>query len=265
MSVRIVIKAGGDFEDAQALVSDLVFWKNDDSKPHTPCGLNVDPGETSSALQPIGTGTNPFSYKCTKHDDEIGFIFLYNDFVTTNKTVTTPTPPTDPIPVATGGKSPYTMSAAEITPSGVSVTLVETSPAGSNAGISAILGNPPSGFFIVTFNLTAADSLGNNIDQQTVTITYSDFVTTNKTVAAPTPPTDPIPVATGGKSPYTMSAADITPSGVSITFVETSPAGISAILGNPPSGSFTVTFKLTAADSLGHEIDKQTVTITYNA
>jgi len=71
------------------------------------------------------------------------------------------------IPLAQGGQSPYSTSASTGVPSWI--TLAQ-STSESNAGVFAVLTNPPKGS--VTFELNATDALGNNIQKQiTITVT----------------------------------------------------------------------------------------------
>lgn len=183
MSVRIVIRQNGDFEEAHALSSDLVFWKNDDTAypSHSPFGLKVATGGTSNAIQPDSTvqpiaQPRDLTYTCTEHGEQ-GLLHLYNDFKTVNPTVNSPASRTQ-MAVVTGGRSPYTMSAADavISPAtpGFSLALIETPPGGpANTGISAVLTNVPAGAFTVTFTLKAGDSLDNELFQViTIKVTY---------------------------------------------------------------------------------------------
>ena len=170
MAVRVLIEQGGNFVEVNALASDLVFWKNDDTTfpSHSPFGLKVNSGGVSDAIQPQSqpiTKPTVLNYKCTEHG-ETGVLNLYNDFVA----VAAPKVTGGTAPVAKGGCPPYTMSAADVaiqppTPE-FSLGLAEGSP----AGINAILTNPPANF-TVTFTLSANDSLGNEISQQPITIT----------------------------------------------------------------------------------------------
>jgi hypothetical protein len=184
MSVRIVIRQNGVFDETHALVSDLVFWLNEDTSypSHSPFGLKVASGGNSNAIQPDTTKQpiaqpKKLEYRCTEHPTETGVLNLYNDFKAVSPTVKSPAP-RDQVGVATGGRSPYTMSAADvtITPAtpGFSLALIETPPGGpANAGITAVLTNVPAGAFTVTFTLTANDSLDNEIVQIiTITVTY---------------------------------------------------------------------------------------------
>jgi hypothetical protein len=178
MSVPIKIQAGGVFDPAEAIASALVFWRNEDSQPHAPFGLEVAAGGTSNAIQPDSTTAQPMglplpksvSYKCTLHG-EIGTIALYNDFRVLVTNPSAGTSPANPVVVVSGGKSPYTMAAFDVVVNGQPGAVQLAEIAGPNAGISATILNPPAGTFTVTFNLNAADQLGNNLDQAPVTIT----------------------------------------------------------------------------------------------
>jgi hypothetical protein len=177
MSVRIVIRANGAFDEAHALSSDLVFWTNEDTQPHAPFGLNVEPDERSSGMQPDPTAQpivqpRQLDYTCTIHG-EPGVLFLYNDFKVKSPVAITAT---TPVPVVTGGRAPYTMSASDVAivpaSEGFSLDLAETT-SGTNAGISAVLNNAPTTPFTVTFNISAKDSLDNELDRQPVTISFT--------------------------------------------------------------------------------------------
>jgi len=185
MSVRIIIRQNGVFDETHALASDLVFWRNDDTAypSHAPFGLKVNSGANTSAIQPDPTKQpivqpKRLEYHCTEHPNETGILNLYNDFKAVNPTIKSPAP-RDQMGVVTGGRAPYTMSAADVTINpatpGFSLALIETPPPPNqpNLGISAVLTNAPTGPFTVTFTLKANDSLDNEVNQIiTITVTY---------------------------------------------------------------------------------------------
>ena len=177
MSIRINIRKNGvvafDPDPAEIAFSDVVFWFNDDSEPHTPMGIDVQPQATSSSVQPVPTGSaaplptplpQSLKYECALHG-ETGTIAIYNDFVVIVSPLSV-TKPATTVQVATGGKPPYVIS-----PSGEpSIALVATAQSPTaDAGINAVLTDPPA---TVTFRLSATDALGNNVDQD-VTINIS--------------------------------------------------------------------------------------------
>jgi len=177
LATRINIRREGGavvFDPAEVTFSGVVFWFNADSEPHAPMGIDVQPNQTSSSVQPVPTGSaaplpvplpESFSYQCTLHAGESGTISIYNDFVP-NLSPLAVTKPATTVQVATGGKPPYV-----IAPSGEpSVALVETPQSAiADAGINAVLTDPPA---TITFRLSATDALGGAVDSD-VTINVS--------------------------------------------------------------------------------------------
>ena len=165
------------FDVISVEVSDDVFWQNNDTQPHWPVpwcsGLRMDPSKPSNVFQayPSGSPTLPQTvvYGCAMpgHGAEQGVIYVYNDFSIASSQIAGEAGQAATVAVARGGKSPYAISATGL-PNWVS--LAETAPVDSSAGISATLTNPPAGDFAFTLNTT--DALGKNIQQQiTISIT----------------------------------------------------------------------------------------------
>lgn len=174
----IAILAGGVFEEANVSQPDSVVWKNEDTQPHWPVpnctGLLVKPGASSNALQPAPNPIVPITilYGCAipGHEAEQGTINIYNSFVA----VTTPialSAKTPSLPIATGGKSPYTLRpdpAYEKT-----LALSETTPAGTSTGVTISLVTPatitPGS---ISYALDVTDAAGNTVSQS-IPITIS--------------------------------------------------------------------------------------------
>ncbi len=179
-SKQIAIGSGGTFASIDVQQSDTVVWKNNDSKTHWPVpnctGLLVKPQATSNGAQffpPALPGPLPISYGCaiTGHESEQGTINVYVDFA-----VAAPQPipvssktPYVAVAIAKGGKSPYAIVQDASVPY---LTVSETTPVGSSAGLSIALNAAPPGIGTITYQLKATDAMGNPIDQP-VQITIS--------------------------------------------------------------------------------------------
>jgi hypothetical protein len=159
----------GVFDSVEIEQSDDVFWQNNDSFAHWPVpwcsGLKTEPGQPSSAFQTF-PGASPLlpqvlQYTCALHPKENGTIYIYNDFLLVTLPLTGTAGQTATVALATGGKSPYNIKIGAA-PAWLSVT--ETTPVDSSAGISATFTNPPAGSY--TFNLNVTDGLGKNFQQQ---------------------------------------------------------------------------------------------------
>jgi hypothetical protein len=164
---EIVISSGGKFAPIDVVQSDNVVWKNDDSKAHWPVpncsGLQVKAQGVSNAAQffpPALPGPLPISYGCAiaGHESEQGTINVYVDFVAGGPLQLSSSAPTGAI--ATGGKSPY---AVVQDPSFPYLTVSETTPVGSSAGLTITLGSGAT-TGTVNYQLKATDALGNPLD-----------------------------------------------------------------------------------------------------
>lgn len=173
---EIAIGSGGSFATVDVTQSDTVTWVNHDTQEHFPVpncfGLRVEPQAVSNALQPAPTPALPMSiaYGCAieGHESEQGMINVYKDFVAVTPVKLSTNSPT--AAAATGGKSPYLIVQDAKVPY---ITAVETTPAGSSAGISIILsGAPPAGTTAVSYQLNATDAFGTQIDT-TIAVTLS--------------------------------------------------------------------------------------------
>ena len=174
-SRQIAISAGGKFASIDVYQSDTVVWKNDDHVAHWPVpnctGLNVKPQAVSNGAQffpPPLPGPLPISYGCAieGHQSEHGTINVYVDFAAVSPLTLSSSAPTAAI--ATGGKSPYVIVQDSAYPF---LTVSETTPAGSSAGLTITLGSGSSPGTI-NYQLKATDGLGTPLDQ-TIQITIS--------------------------------------------------------------------------------------------
>src|SRR5262245_35676403 len=123
MSKRITIGPNGVFEQVEVEQSDDVFWVNNDTKPHWPVpwcyGLRVDPGNTTGAFQTYPGAQPNLPQKIVYQDalgEQTGVILVYNDFLVIPGPYTTSASQPQPIPLTSGGKSPYNTSASANVP-----------------------------------------------------------------------------------------------------------------------------------------------------
>ena len=174
----IAIRAGGAFDDADVAQPGTVVWKNEDSQAHWPVpncsGLHVDAGASTNALQPAPNPIVPLTilYGCAipGHEAEQGTINIWNPFVavTTAIALSATAPST---PIATGGKSPYTLKPDPNYAQ--TLALSETTPAGSSTGVTIALTNPTSVTpASINYALDVTDAAGNTI-RQSIPITIS--------------------------------------------------------------------------------------------
>lgn len=283
-----ISRSGGTvvFPEVDAAQIDKVVWTNDDTETHWPVpnctGLKVDPGAVSNDMHPSpppGAPTVPLTvaYGCAidGHEAEHGTINLYGTLVAPPPPGAPPIPsplpavaisqtqPYAPVPIAVGGKSPYQPTDDPAYPF---LKLVETAPAGSSTGVSLILTAAPLQTGNLTYTLNITDSMGSKITNQNVAITIGYGALTalaSATIFTQVQPYVPVPVATGGQSPFTMTGDSAYPC---ITLVETAPAGsstgVSAILNSAPRASDiekgSITYSLSITDAAGNSFPANT-------
>jgi hypothetical protein len=167
--------AGVDFTEVDIHQADSVLWTNKDREDHWPVpnctGLRVDPGGVTNPLQPapkVAGLPMPLTYGCAigGHENESGTINIYNNFTVVANGAGTPIKVSSASPlaaVATGGKSPYKLTSDPRFSSFLS--LQETAPAGSSAGVSIMLTAPPQQTGQLSYQLNAVDALGTAINQ----------------------------------------------------------------------------------------------------
>ncbi|WP_448633110.1 Ig-like domain-containing protein [Pedobacter panaciterrae] len=142
--------------------------------------------------------------------------------------------PTQTIPAATGGTTPYTYTATNLPPG---LTF--------NPSTREITGTPTQkGTFVIP--VTATDANGNSVSNDYTIIVRDPLVLPAATLADGTVgvpyPAQTIPAATGGAGPYTYSATGI-PAGLSFDLLTRT------ITGTPTTkGTFTIPVKVTDAD-----------------
>jgi len=166
----INISPGGVFATANIVQADTVVWKNNDNKAHFPVpnctGLLVKPQGVTNPMQPNapwqGFLPQAIGYGCAipGHESESGVINVYNNFLPVAPPVDLSTATTAPI--ATGGGSPYKMTNDPKYPY---LTLQETAPAGSSAGVSISVSSPPAGVTTIQYQLNVTDVSGTTINQ----------------------------------------------------------------------------------------------------
>jgi hypothetical protein len=167
---EIVIGSGGTFASADITQSQTVFWTNQDNVAHFPVpnctGLlaKADAVTNDTQIVPIPALPMAISYGCAiaGHEGESGTINVYADFVVPSTALTlSSATPFAAVAVATGGKSPYAIVQDSAVPY---ITALETTPAGSSAGVSLVLNAaPPAGTTAVSVQLNVTDALKTNI------------------------------------------------------------------------------------------------------
>jgi hypothetical protein len=167
----IEIGAGGTFSEVAVLQSESVVWKNNDSETHWPVpncmGLKVEPGATSNGTQifpPPLLAPVAITYGCAMpgHESERGTINVYGVFVPVAAPGTLYVePPWFPVPVATGGVSPYNITQDPAFP----WLQAQEVPPGSSSGISVIVISkaPILTDGTINYQLTATDAQGTSV------------------------------------------------------------------------------------------------------
>lgn len=289
MSVQIVIKPGGVFDNPGATQSDLLFWYNTDSESHYPVpgctGLNVEPGKNTSASPylaspnyvsapiptPPTTGYLPhtFDYVCALHG-ETGQITIDAD----SGQVVTLTPPAagavaKEIVISSGGA----FATVDITQSQTVFWTNNDSVAHFPVpNCTGLLAKPdavtndtqivpiPALPMAISYGCAIA---GHENESGTINV-YGDFVVSAPAITlSSATPFAAVPVGTGGKSPYAIAQDSAVPY---ITAVDTVPAGSSAgislvLNAAPPAGTKAVSVQLNATDALKNNI-KTTIQVT---
>jgi hypothetical protein len=175
----IDIGPGGAFGTIDVVQSDNVVWKNNDRQAHWPVpnctGLRVTKQAVSNSAQffPPALGAPlPISYGCAiaGHESEQGTINVYVDFVVAAQPIAVSSAtPYAAVAIVTGGKSPYVVVQDPNVPY---LTVLETTPAGSSAGLSVILNSAPPAKGTINLQLNVSDALGNAFNQPVqITIT----------------------------------------------------------------------------------------------
>lgn len=200
MSILIHIKRENgavSFEPVSVIAADLVVWVNQDKEAAhwpslSPNKIGAAPSANSSNVPAPGpkvAGTQPpysVTYKCLLqgHENETGTINVFNTFSSAstanlpNAALNQPLPA--PVPVATGGQSPYTINSqlfqvvagGNIVQQGQGVgpglTLNATA---DNTGLT-VSGTPTvAGTYAFTFDAT--DAMGLNVQQTQFTMTVA--------------------------------------------------------------------------------------------
>lgn len=261
------------FETVNVVQLDSVVWQNDDSEAHFPVpnctGLKVEPNGVTNAVQlapspATGAVMLPMTlaYGCAiaGHEDEQGKIHVYNTFlVATPAPTVSPTTPYAAVAVVNGGQSPYTINPDPKYPW---LTLAETVPAGSSTGISIALNQAPPQALpinITDYALDVTDAQGTSIKQNiSLTVAYGGLAAvTPVTLFTKATPYTPSPVATGGKSPYTLAPDPNVPY---LTLAETAPAGsntgVSIVLNADPGQQGPINYQLNVTDATGTKLDQ---------
>ncbi len=175
--VHITISSGGVFQEVDLTQPDSVIWDNNDSQEHWPVpncsGLRVEPGKGSSAMQPAPNPNVPLQviYGCAiqGHETERGSMNIYAPMAVKANPGAVSSATQAPVSVATGGKSPYTCvndSAYDY------LTLVETLPAGTSAGMSIVATKAPPAAGTITYQLNITDGMGRKLTTP-ITLTVS--------------------------------------------------------------------------------------------
>ena len=186
-NVAIAIDRGGRFATVDVAQGDTVHWVNGDAQEHWPVpnctGLLVKPAQSSNAVQPATfnfprspyatgaaiAGPSPLpmalTYGCAipGHEKESGTINIYDNLASVAPFETiSATQPGLPVPLLTGGKSPYTIVQDPAHPE---VTVVEQPPEGSSGGIAVVLNTTPASSGAITLQVNVTDALGKNFNE----------------------------------------------------------------------------------------------------
>jgi hypothetical protein len=161
----IDISTGGVFATVDISQSNTVAWKNNDTQSHFPApnctGLLARPQAVTNAMQPAAPWGLPMAiaYGCAVpgHEAESGTINVYADLVP----ATVDLSKVSTAAIAKGGKSPYTMVDDPDYPY---LSLEETPPAGSSAGVSIVVASRPAGASTINYQLNVTDAFGTNLN-----------------------------------------------------------------------------------------------------
>ncbi|MEA2164459.1 MAG: hypothetical protein QOK37_2586 [Thermoanaerobaculia bacterium] len=282
MSVQIVIKPGGVFENPGATQSDLLFWYNTDSESHYPVpgctGLKVEPGKNTSASPYLASpnyasappATPPavpylphtFDYICALHG-ETGQITIDAD---SGQVVTLNAPAAGAVAKEIAIGSGGTFATVDITQSQTVFWTNNDNVAHFPVpNCTGLLAKPdavtndtqivpiPALPMAIAYGCAIA---GHENESGTINV-YGDLA-----VASPPPalssatPYVAVAAATGGKSPYAIVQDSAVPY---ITAVDTVPAGSSAgvslvLNAAPPAGTKAVSVQVNVTDALKNNI-----------
>jgi hypothetical protein len=270
MSVQIKIGNGASFPATTVNQSDLVFWYNDDRQTHYPVprceGLEVQPGGTTSAYQPIPQPAFPVTvkYVCALHPGESGDLTVQDDPGGPAQTAGTVNATPKEIVIGPGGKfAPIDVMESDNVvwknddrqahwPVPNCSGLLVKPQAVSNAAQffpPALLGPLP-----ISYGCAVK---GHESERGTINV-YLDFALGTQPVAVSSDtPYVAAAIVTGGKSPYVvvpdasvpyLSVIDTTPAGSS--------TGLSVILNAAPPSKGTINYQLNVTDALGNKIDQ---------
>jgi hypothetical protein len=175
--VQIAISSGGAFQAVDLTQPDSVIWDNNDSQEHWPVpncsGLRVEPGKSSNAMQPAPNPNVPLQviYGCAipGHEAEQGSMTIYAPMAVKTNPGAVSFAKQAAASVATGGKSPYT---CVNDPAFDYLTLIETTPAGTSAGVSIIATKAPPAPGTITYQLNITDGMGRKLTAP-ITLTVS--------------------------------------------------------------------------------------------
>lgn len=197
MSILIHIKRENgivSFETASVIAADLVVWVNQDKEAAhwpslSPNQIGAAPSPNSSdvpAPGPTVAGANPpysVSYKCLLegHENETGTINVFNAFSAAtaklpDAKLNQPLP--TPVPVATGGQSPYTINSQlfQVVAGG---NIVQQGQGGVGPGLTLSATTDNTGLTVsgtptvagtYTFTFDATDAMGLNVQQTQFTM-----------------------------------------------------------------------------------------------
>ncbi len=178
--------ANASFNTIGVTQSEMIFWKNEDDQPHWPIfnavtppltlAYQVGPKSNSDNLQPslgniASSNPNgsaipqgqvvPVTYACQLHKGESGTINVCADFYSQpNQLPGANQGKAYSANLTTGGMPPYTFSVSN---SNLPASLTVNNVAGQGPVLSGTPGSSDTGSF--AFDMTAEDSLGNNVTQ----------------------------------------------------------------------------------------------------
>lgn len=275
---KIEIGSGGSFPDTTVTQSDLVFWFNGDQQPHYPVprceGLEVKPGQTTRAYQPIPQPAFPVTvkYACALHPAEIGKLTVNNDPTGATQAAGTVSAASKQIDIGPGG----VFATIDVTQSDTVVWKNNDGkahwpvPNCTGLRVKPQASSNAAQFFPPALPAPLAISYGcaiegHEAERGTINVYGSWIVTAPQPIDVPADtPYASVALATGGKSPYVIVQD---PNHSYLTVSETTPAGaslgVSVVVNAPPPAKTTITYQLRATDALGTPIDQPVqITIT---
>ncbi|MEI6236526.1 MAG: putative Ig domain-containing protein, partial [Planctomycetota bacterium] len=217
---------------------------------------NAGAGQVTLSGTPSGAGSATFTVNAT---DAAGAVLVKNytisvfQFSPTTFSSTQALSFTSQIQTITGGVKPYTSIVPNATAPGTTGLSDSNFAVDSNSGTVTFSGTPPTpGTF--AFNIVVTDAVGNTFTtNNTIVITPAPISFTPGSLTAGTALTNynQTITAIGGTGNKTLTYAVALPSGLSISPASGTVGGNSVTISGASPSAGTVTFNITATDSIG--------------